>query len=121
MPTKFTKATEYIDAQIEMVRSLEAKGYTYRTDDGIYFDTSKFAAYPIFARLDVANLNEGERVEFGQKRNKTDFALWKFSPRSGAKRQMEWESPWGVGFPGWHIECSAMIWKELGARIDIHT
>ncbi|MDD2565595.1 MAG: cysteine--tRNA ligase [Candidatus Gracilibacteria bacterium] len=120
-PTKFTKATDYIDAQIEMVHGLEKKGYVYRIEDGIYFDTSKFKAYADFAKIDIGNLREGERVDFGEKRNKTDFALWKMSPKDGTKRQMEWDSPWGVGFPGWHIECSAMIWKELGPQIDIHT
>lgn len=120
-PRNFTKATEYIWAQIEMIQELENRWFTYRIDDGVYFDTSKFPQYADFARLDVENLNEGERVEFGNKRNKTDFALWKFSPTTWPKRQMEWESPWWTWFPGWHIECSAMIWKELWEKIDIHT
>lgn len=120
LPTKFTKATDYIGAQIEMIQGLEEKWFTYKIEDGIYFDTGKFEAYGDFAKLDIHNLREWERVDFWDKKNKTDFALWKFSTQD-EKRQMEWESPWWIGFPGWHIECSAMIWKELGDQIDIHT
>ncbi len=119
-PLKFTKATDYIEAQIDMVKGLEERGFTYKTEDGIYFDTSKFETYWDFAKLDIHNLREWERIDFWDKQNKTDFALWKFSPQN-EKRQMEWESPWWIGFPGWHIECSAMIWKALGSHIDIHT
>ena len=86
----------------------------------MYFDTSKLPDYGKLARLDVEGLQAGARVEMVTgKRNPTDFALWKFSPK-GRKRQMEWPSPWGVGFPGWHIECSAMAIKYLGERLDIH-
>lgn len=116
----FTRATEYIKEQIDLVQNLEQKGFTYNTEDGVYFDTSKFPAYADFARLDVKNLNGGERVEIGDKKNITDFALWKFSPQN-EKRQMEWSSPWGIGFPGWHIECSAMSNAILGSHFDIHT
>jgi cysteinyl-tRNA synthetase len=119
-PAKFTYATKYIPEQIDMVRTLEAKGFAYTTSDGIYYDTSKFADYGKMAKLDVEGLDEGSRVDFKEKKNKTDFALWKFSP-ADQKRQMEWETPWGKGFPGWHIECSAMIFAELGTHIDIHT
>lgn len=119
-PTMFPKATNHIDEQISMIKELEEKGYTYITKDGVYFDTSKFDAYAELSRLDIDGLREGERVDFGEKRNKTDFALWKFSPIN-EKREMEWESPWGKGFPGWHIECSAMARKHLGDKIDIHT
>ncbi|MEK7434548.1 MAG: cysteine--tRNA ligase [Cyanobacteriota bacterium] len=119
-PSKFTYATEYIKEQIDMVKTLEEKGYAYLTSDGVYFDTSKFDEYGKMAKLDIEGLNEGQRVEFKEKKNKTDFALWKLSP-SDKKRQMEWESPWGIGFPGWHIECSAMVFAELGQHIDIHT
>ena len=119
-PDVWCKATESIPEQIELVRTLETKGFTYRTGDGIYFDTAKF---PDYARLSTQNLDalqEGARVEKNpEKRNATDFALWKFSP-AGARRQMEWDSPWGVGFPGWHIECSAMAMKFLGDQLDIH-
>ncbi|MFN3631158.1 MAG: class I tRNA ligase family protein, partial [Casimicrobiaceae bacterium] len=87
--------------------------------DGIYFDTSKQAGYGYLGRLDKTGLQAGARVELGEKRNPTDYALWKFS-RPDEKRQMEWDSPWGRGFPGWHIECSAMAHKYLGAFFDIH-
>lgn len=114
------KATEHIEEQIELVKMLEAKGYTYRTSDGIYFDTAKFPNYGCFAHLDIEGLQAGIRVDMSEKRNKTDFALWKFS-KPTEKRDMEWDSPWGVGFPGWHIECSAMSMKYLGDHFDIHT
>lgn len=114
------KATEHIEEQIELVKMLEAKGYTYRTSDGIYFDTAKFPNYGSFAHLDIEGLQAGIRVDMSEKRNKTDFALWKFS-KPTEKRDMEWDSPWGVGFPGWHIECSAMSMKYLGDHFDIHT
>ena len=118
-PTVLPRATDHIAQQIEFIADLERNGYTYRTADGIYFDTSKQADYGYLARLDKAGLEAGKRVELGDKRNITDFALWKFSP-PGAKRQMEWPSPWGVGFPGWHIECSAMAQQYLGDYFDIH-
>ncbi|PNA40082.1 cysteine--tRNA ligase, partial [Pseudomonas sp. MPR-AND1A] len=92
------------------VEALEKKGFAYRTTDGIYYDTSKFPSYANFAKLDVENLEAGKRVAVGDKRSPTDFALWKFSA-PGEQRQMEWDSPWGKGFPGWHIECSAMSMK----------
>ncbi len=113
------KATEHITEMIDLVKQLEENGVTYRTDDGIYFDTTKFPAYCDFARLDPDSLRAGSRVDMGDKKNPTDFALWKFSPKD-AKRQMEWDSPWGTGFPGWHIECSAMSLKYLPQPIDIH-
>jgi len=120
-PTYLTKATDHITEQIELVQKLETKGYTYVIDDGVYYDTSKFPNYGDFARLDLEEQQAGARVEYNrQKRNPTDFALWKFSPND-QKRDMEWESPWGVGFPGWHIECSAMSMKYLGNTLDIHT
>ena len=119
-PDKITPATEYIQEMIELIERLEKKDFTYKTKDGIYFDTSKFKTYGEMARLDIEGLRVGWRVDKGEKKNPTDFALWKFSPES-EKRQMEWESPWGIGFPGWHIECSAMAMKELGESIDIHT
>lgn len=120
-PEYLVKATEHIPEQIALVKTLEEKGYTYATSDGIYYDTSKFPTYADFARLDLKALQEGARVEANQeKRNPTDFALWKFSPE-GAKRDMEWDSPWGKGFPGWHLECSAMAMKYLGETLDIHT
>lgn len=119
-PSIFCKATDHIKEQIELVKKLEEKGYTYKTSDGIYYDTSKFPDYGKLARLDLKGLKAGARVAVNpEKRNPTDFALWKFSPQ-GKKRDMEWDSPWGKGFPGWHIECSAMSMKYLGETFDIH-
>lgn len=119
-PTKFPKATDHIKEQIEMISILEDKGYTYITKDGVYFNTAKFDKYSELSKLDIEGLRKGERVDFGDKVNSTDFALWKFSPKN-EQRDMEWDSPWGKGFPGWHIECSAMACKHLGEQIDIHT
>lgn len=118
-PTIWCKATDHIPEQIAFIQCIEAKGYTYRTSDGIYFDTSKLKEYGHLARLDIDGLQAGTRIDMGEKRNPTDFALWKFSPPDQL-RQMEWNSPWGVGFPGWHIECSAMSAKYLGSYFDIH-
>ncbi|MBN1249863.1 MAG: cysteine--tRNA ligase [Anaerolineae bacterium] len=118
-PTIWCRATDHIEEQIELVKCIEDHGYTYKTDDGIYFDTSKLDDYGYLARMDVEGLQAGARVRLGEKRNPTDFAIWKFSPED-SQRQMEWDSPWGVGFPGWHIECSAMSAKYLGAFFDIH-
>ncbi len=118
-PTQFVKATDLIPEQIELIERLEKKGFTYQTTDGIYYDTSKFPTYGQLSSLD--QIKEGARVEINpEKKTPRDFALWKFSTPS-EKRQMEWESPWGVGFPGWHIECSAMSMKYLGESFDIHT
>lgn len=120
-PTIWAKATDHIPKQIELVKKLEEKGFLYRTSDGMYFDTSKFADYGKLARLNVAGQEEGARVEVNvEKRNPADFAVWKFSP-TDKKRQMEWDSPWGKGSPGWHIECSAMSMEYLGETLDIHT
>jgi cysteinyl-tRNA synthetase len=119
-PTIWCKATDTIGEQIGLIRELEDKGYTYKTSDGIYFDTARFQDYAKLSRQNLDALQEGARVEKNpEKRNLTDFALWKFSPKD-ARRQMEWDSPWGVGFPGWHIECSAMSMKYLGDQLDIH-
>jgi cysteinyl-tRNA synthetase len=118
-PTIWCRATEHIPEQIDTIRCIEAKGLTYRTADGIYFDTSQWPPYGELARLDIQGLHAGRRVDMGEKRHPTDFALWKLSPPE-QKRQMEWDSPWGVGFPGWHIECSAMATKYLGRFFDIH-
>ncbi len=118
-PHVWCRATDHIAEQIAFVQCIEANGCAYRTDDGIYFDTSRIPDYGYLARLDLEGLRAGARVEMGGKRNPTDFALWKFSP-PGEQRQMEWDSPWGIGFPGWHIECSAMATKYLGSYFDIH-
>jgi len=119
-PTKWVRATDHIKEQIALIQELEDKGFTYKTTDGIYFDTNKFTAYADFARLKINHQKEGTRIEANaEKRNAADFSLWKFSPK-GSKRSMEWKSPWGIGFPGWHIECSAMSMKYLGDTFDIH-
>jgi cysteinyl-tRNA synthetase len=118
-PTVLCKATDHIVEQIEAIKQIEEKGLTYITSDGVYFDTSQDPEYGYLARLDREGLQGGARVQQGEKRNVTDFALWKFSPPD-EQRQMEWESPWGKGFPGWHIECSAMAAKYLGPLFDIH-
>ena len=118
-PDVLSRATDHIPEQIAFIVDLEARGFTYRTSDGVYFDTSRQPDYGYLARLDRAGLTAGKRVDIGEKRNATDFALWKFSP-AGRKRQMEWDSPWGRGFPGWHIECSAMAQRYLGDFFDIH-
>lgn len=126
MPSVVCKATEHISEQIAMIEKLEAKGFTYKILDGIYFDTVKFESMG-FKYGELSNLDEmkkGARLEPNQeKKNPRDFALWKFSPAASSglpRRQMEWQSPWGVGFPGWHIECSAMSAKYLGDQFDLH-
>ena len=121
-PTDMPRATDYIAEQIDLVKKLQDLGYTYEiSGDGIYYDTSKFPAYGALTGGSVAGNRAGARVEYNDaKRNPTDFALWKFSP-TDKKRQMEWDSPWGIGFPGWHAECSAMSMKLLGNHFDIHT
>ncbi|MEM7196140.1 MAG: cysteine--tRNA ligase [Pseudomonadota bacterium] len=118
-PTIWCRATDHIAEQIADIQTIEERGLTYTTSDGVYFDTSKLDNYGHLARLDRDGLEAGSRVELGEKRNNTDFALWKFSA-PGEQRQMEWDSPWGTGFPGWHIECSAMSVKYLGPLFDIH-
>jgi len=122
MPEVLPRATEHIKEQIELVKKIEEAGLTYRTSDGIYFDVAEYEKkgnkYGQLSTLD--EIREGARVEINkEKRDSRDFALWKFSPKD-EKRQMEWESPWGVGFPGWHIECSAMGMKYLGEQFDLH-
>ena len=119
-PDVWCKATDYIKEQIDLIKALEKKGYTYKTSDGIYYDTAKFKNYNKLSHLPLEKLKEGARVEKNfEKKNPTDFALWKFSPKD-VKRQQEWPSPWGVGFPGWHIECSAMSLAILKDQLDIH-
>ena len=148
-PQHITKATDYIPDQLNLVRKLKVKGFTYQINDGIYFDTSKFPSYANFAHLDLKGQKAGARVEFNpEKRNHSDFVLWKFTPPN-IKRDMEWETPrdlleysdWNMedgesakansqkpiaksqimGFPGWHLECSAIALSILGETIDIHT
>ncbi len=124
-PDVMCKATDNIAEQIDLIKKIESNGFVYKTEDGLYFDTEKFPGYAEFGHLNLEQLKEGARVEANyQKKNPSDFALWKFSPSASSglpKRQMEWDSPWGVGFPGWHIECTAMSVKYLGEKFDIHT
>ncbi len=120
LPDVIAPATKHIEEQIVLIKKIEQAGITYKTSDGIYFDTSKLTSYGFPGSQDVKERKTREDIDnSSEKKNSTDFALWKFSLDS--KRQMEWESPWGVGFPGWHIECSAMAMKYLGDYFDIHT
>jgi len=120
-PEHNPKATEHIPEQIELAQRLEAGGYLYRIADGLYFDTSRFPRYAELAHLDLEGQAEGARIGVVEgKRNPADFAVWKFA-EPGVRRLQEWDSPWGRGFPGWHLECSAMSVRYLGERFDIHT
>lgn len=120
-PENLSKATDFIPEQIAIIEDLSKKGFTYKTSDGIYFDTAKFPKYADFAHLDLENLKAGARVNFNpEKKNLSDFALWKWSPKD-QKRGMEWEYCGRMGFPGWHLECSAIAINTLGETIDIHT
>jgi cysteinyl-tRNA synthetase len=120
-PKRIVRAADHIQEQIDLIKILEEKGYTYIIDDGVYYDVSKFPKYSKFAQLDLDEQQSGGRVISNpQKINSADFALWKFSPKDH-QRDMEWDSPWGTGFPGWHVECSAMSMKYLGDTLDIHT
>ncbi len=120
-PDIYAKATDYIKEQIELVKKLEEKGFTYKIKDGVYFDTSKLDNYgELRGNTEKEEIEPGARVEMVEgKKNPTDFALWKFSPKD-KKRQQEWDSPWGKGFPGWHLECAAISIKHLGIPFDIH-
>lgn len=114
--TSFPYASDYIPAQIAMVQTLEEKGYAYRGKKGVYFDTSRFPEYGKLGNINLEGLRAGARVKAAdEKRSPTDFLLWKFDKKLG------WTSPWGKGFPGWHIECSAMSHSILGDQLDIHT
>ncbi len=114
-PTTFARASDYINEQIKLVETLTEKGYTYETSDGVYFDISKFPDYGRLGNIDLEQLRSGARVETNsEKHHQADFAIWK-------KSELGWDSRWGKGFPGWHIECSAMAMATLGKSIDIHT
>lgn len=118
-PEIIAKATDHINDMIKYVEALVEKGYGYETSDGIYFDISKFREYGKLSGLDLKGQRAGARVDVNdEKRNPADFALWKKAPK---EHIMQWESPWGMGYPGWHIECSAMSRKYLGDTFDIHT
>ncbi len=118
-PDIWCRATDHIPEQIALVQILIDKGYTYTISGGIYFDTTKFPDYGKLGGLEKQKLKAGARVDLGEKKNIHDFALWKFSDPE-EKRQMEWEAFGKRGFPGWHIECSAMAMKYLGDQFDIH-
>ncbi|MCD5381684.1 MAG: cysteine--tRNA ligase [Candidatus Pacebacteria bacterium] len=114
-PTTYAPASEYVGEQIELIKTLVEKGYAYEISDGVYFDVTKFPTYGQIGNVDIAKIKEGARVEVNpEKKHPADFALWK-------KGLLGWESDWGKGFPGWHIECTAMAFATLGKQIDIHT
>lgn len=114
-PTTWSRASEYVKQQIRLIKTLEQKGYTYETSDGVYFDIAKFPEYGRLGNINLNELKSGARVEVNtEKRHPADFAVWK-------KGLLGWDSTWGKGFPGWHVECSAMAIDTLGKQIDIHT
>ena len=115
---RFPRATEYVNEDIEMIRALERKGFTYKTEDGVYFDAGKFADYGALGGLRKADLQAGARVAQGGKRSPHDFVLWRAAKEHDLQ---QWDSPWGRGNPGWSIECSAMATALLAPRIDLHT
>ena len=120
-PDVLARATDYIEEDIKAVNKMTANGFTYETEDGIYYDTSKFSDYAKFAKLDLSGLQAGARIDFSdEKRNNSDFAVWKFI-KPGEKHAMRWDYLGRPGYPGWHLECSTIIHKELGEPIDIHT
>ena len=120
-PDVIAKATDYVADGMEMVDKMTAGGFTYETTDGVYFDTSKFPSYADFAKIDLSGLKAGARVDFSsEKKNASDFAVWKFI-QPGEKHEMRWDYLGRPGYPGWHLECSTIINKELGEPIDIHT
>ena len=116
-PDIWPKATDYIKEQIKLIKTLEKKGFTYKIEDGIYFDTSKM---PDYGKMAGKRKHAKARIkQIKGKKNPADFALWKLT-KPGVKRQMEWDSPWGKGFPGWHTECVVMAAENLGLPLDIH-
>ncbi len=122
-PTHLPRATDHIKEQIDLTQKLFDRGLAYTTSQGVYFDVQKFPDYGKLGgqkMIDKRMASRDELIEDGEKKNPFDFALWKFTPK-GENRQMEWDSPWGKGFPGWHIECSAMSMRYLGETFDIHT
>lgn len=119
-PTHLPFASRHIQEQIEIIKILEKKGFTYLTSEGVYFDTSKFNKYGGFGGIDLTEESVSRLETASFKRSLFDFALWRFS-KPEEKRQQEWPSPWGIGFPGWHTECLAMDKKYLGLPFDIHT
>jgi cysteinyl-tRNA synthetase len=117
LPHEMPKASEHITEDIEIIKILFEKDIAYKTSDGIYFDLKKFPEYGKLGNINIEGQLAGARVVVNsEKRNAGDFSLWKFS-----ENEIGWQSPWGRGFPGWHIECSAMSRKYLGQPFDIHT
>ncbi|MCA9495802.1 MAG: cysteine--tRNA ligase [Nanoarchaeota archaeon] len=122
LPKYMPRATENIVEQIKVIQELENNGFTYKTSDGIYFDVSKFKEYGKLSGQSLDEKKAGARVKLDdEKKNPQDFALWKFAVGDNKNHIMKWDSPWGEGFPGWHIECTAMSNKYLGENFDIHT
>lgn len=120
-PEVIARATDYVEADMRAVDQMRANGFTYETEDGIYYDTSKFSDYADFARLNLSGLQAGARVGFSnEKRNASDFAVWKFI-KPGEKHAMRWDYLGQPGYPGWHLECSTIIHETLSEPIDIHT
>lgn len=114
-PDTWARASEYVNKQISLIKTLDEKGFTYETSDGLYFDISKFPTYGRLGKINLKKLKSGARVEVNtEKKHPADFAVWK-------KSELGWDSKWGKGFPGWHVECSAMAMDTLGKQIDIHT
>jgi cysteinyl-tRNA synthetase len=119
-PEHWAKASAHVPEQLALIEQLALRGFTYVTSDGVYFDTARAPHYGELSGLRASASHSRVRANSG-KRNAADFALWKFSPEGAPRRQLEWPSPWGIGFPGWHIECSAMASKYLGTQFEIHT
>lgn len=119
-PTIICRATDHIPEMIHLVRRLEERGFTYESGGNVYYDISRFPDYGRMALLDRQELKAGARIEVDQnKRNPRDFVLW-FTSSKFERQAMLWDSPWGRGYPGWHLECSAMSMKYLGERFDLH-
>lgn len=122
--TTVAPATQHITSMISLIKTLEEKGYTYETSEAVYFDVTKFASYGLLSgqKLDDKIQQAREEVHVDKdKKNKADFALWFKRVGRFENHTMHWSSPWGDGFPGWHIECSAMAMEYLGNTIDIHS
>jgi len=114
-PNKWARASDYVKKQISLIETLVEKGFAYETSDGLYFDISQFPTYGRLGKINLEKLKSGARIEVNkEKKHPADFAIWK-------KSDLGWSSKWGKGFPGWHIECSAMAMDTLGKQIDIHT
>ncbi len=120
VPESMPKATDHIQDMIDMITTLEEKGFTYTAGGNVYFDTSKFTSYTELAKLPPEEDMQARVEEDSNKKNRRDFVLW-FTKSKFDDQEMKWDSPWGTGYPGWHIECSAMSHALLGEHIDIHT